>query len=73
MLHLYPARHLHHTGGGRPAIVVGLTEERQPHLTIEAGPGETFDDADLVRYLNPKECRALAAMLWHVAEEAERR
>lgn len=70
MLHLYPTSH--RGGGGRPAIVVSC-DEGQPTLTVEAAAGETFDDKDIDRWLSPEECRALAAMLWHAAEEAERR
>ena len=71
MLHLYPESA--NRAGRRTAITVSLSDERQPVLTLEAEPGETFDDADVDRWLSPEECRALAAMLWHAAEEAERR
>lgn len=65
----------HRYSGGRPEISVDLDDDHGTTvvLTIEAGPGETLDDRDLDRHLLPAEARALAAMLWHQADQAERR
>jgi hypothetical protein len=64
----------HRYSGGRPEISVDLDDDHGTTvvLTIEAGPGETFDDRDLWRSLTPTEARELAAMLWHQADAAER-
>jgi hypothetical protein len=64
----------HQSSGGRPEISVDLDDDHGTTvvLTIEAEPGETFDDRDLWRSLTPAEARALAAMLWHQADAAER-
>jgi hypothetical protein len=62
----------HRYNGGRPEISVELDDDNAVRLSIEAGPGETFDDRDLDRSLTPAEARALAAMLWHQADQAER-
>lgn len=72
MMHLRPEAHRY--TGGRPEISVDLDDEYGATviLSIEAGPGETFDDRDLDRTLTPAEARALAAMLWHQADMAER-
>ena len=72
MMFLRPEAHRYN--GGRPEISVELDDDHGTAvvLTIEAGPGETFDDRDLDRTLTPAEARALAAMLWHQADAAER-
>lgn len=54
-------------------LTVGINAERTiVELTVSAEAGETNEDEDLVRELQPSEARALAAALWHFAEEAER-
>lgn len=71
MMFLRPEAHQY--TGGRPEITVEPAEDRGAILlTIEAGPGETLEDRDLWRELSPAEARALAAMLWHQADMAER-
>lgn len=42
-------------------------------LTLDPLPVETLDDRPVDRILTPEEARALAAVLWHVADEQERR
>jgi hypothetical protein len=70
VMFLRPEAHAY--AGNLPEISVDV-EEANVVLTIEAGPGETLEDADLWRYLTPAEARGLAAMLWHQADMAERR
>lgn len=72
MMFLRPEAHAY--AGHRPEISVDVDDQgANVVLTIEAGPGETLEDADLWRYLTPAEARGLAAMLWHQADMAERR
>lgn len=72
MMFLRPEAHRY--TGGRPEISVELDDDHGTTvvLVIEAGPGETLDDRDLWRTLTAPEARALAAMLWHQADMAER-
>ena len=73
---LRPQAHQYSPAGAttvRPEISVDLAEDRGAILlTIEPGPGETLDDRDLWRELLPEEARALAAMLNHQADRADR-
>lgn len=62
----------HRYSGGRPEISVEVDDDYAVRLSIEAEPGETFDDRDLDRTLTTTEARELAAMLWHHADQAER-
>lgn len=64
----------HQSSGHRPEISVEPVDDGSGvRLTIEAEAGETFDDRDVDRILTPDEARELAAMLWHHADELERR
>lgn len=73
---LRPQAHQYSPAGAanvRPEISVDLAEDRGAILlTIEAGPCETLEDRDLWRELLPDEARALAAMLNHQADRADR-
>lgn len=56
-----------------PTIAVEQDEDTGVRVTLEPLPTETFDDRDVDRSLTAPEARELAAMLWHHAEEADRR
>lgn len=73
MIRIAPEAH-RSTRGDNAQISVELDDDagRTVRLVVEAEPGETFDDRDVDRYLTAPEARALAAMLWHFAEMAER-
>lgn len=73
MIRIAPEGH-RSTRGDNAEISVELddAEGRNVRLVVEPEPGETFDDRDVDRYLTPPEARALAAMLWHFADQAER-
>lgn len=77
MMILRPEAHRYTPRGDQqiaPEISVDLDDDHGTTvvLSIVAGPGETFDDLDLDRTLTPAEARALAAMLWHQADQADR-
>jgi len=82
-MHLRPSYHTGEYGygrapAGRSAAGPEITVEREDEgpgvtLTLEPLPAETFDDRDVNRTLTPNEARELAAMLWHHANEQERR
>lgn len=55
---------------GVARLTVDLDDDRYVRLSVDAEPGETFDDRDVDRQLLPAEARALAAALWHYAGEA---
>lgn len=56
-------------GDNGPGITVDLIEGRDIYLDFEP---ETADDTQVHRTLIPDEARALAAILVHFADEAER-
>jgi hypothetical protein len=85
MLRLTPSAHRdeYHYGrcpdgravGTGPQFSVGLSEDEPDgyvHLTLDPHHAETIDDRDIDRLLVAAEARALAAALWHFADEAER-
>lgn len=73
MIRIAPEAHRSHRGDNAE-ISVELDDDggHTVRLVVEAEPSETFDDRDVDRYLTPPEARALAAMLWHFADQAER-
>lgn len=71
MMSLRPTNY-RHSDHRRAWVDVELDDDNAVRLTIKAQPGETFDDRDVARALLPDEARALAAMLWHYADEARR-
>ena len=71
-MHLRPA--YHHSITGDAEITVEQEEDGPGvTMTLEPEPSETFDDAPISRTLTSSEARELAAMLWHHADEADRR
>ena len=73
MIRIAPEAHRSSTGDNA-TITVELDDDggHTVRLVLEAEAGETFDDRDVDRYLTAPEARALAAMLVHFAEQAER-
>lgn len=66
-------RPLNYSSTSRPTPEISVdTDEGYVDLTLESDTGETFDDRNISRTLDPSEARALAAMLWHFADMAER-
>lgn len=64
--------------GGRSAVGPELSVDRDEEgfhveINLDPLPCETFDDRDVTRYLTTDEARELAAMLWHHADELDRR
>lgn len=82
-MHLRPSYHAGEYSYGRapagrstagPELTVAREDDGSGvTLTLEPLPAETFDDRDVIRTLTPDEARELAAMLWHHANEQERR
>lgn len=57
-----------------PEITVEQEEDGPGiNLILDPGHAETLDDRDIIRGLTSAEARELAGMLWHHAEEADRR
>lgn len=74
MLTIKPEDHRSGSRGRHLAISVDFADASpRVELHLEAADGETFDDSDVDRYLTPDEARALAAALWHIADEVDRR
>lgn len=83
-MHIRPDYHKDEYGHGRapagrhdgfgPEISVEQEEDGSGvTIILDPLPAETFDDRDVSRTLTSPEARELAAMLWHHAEEADRR
>lgn len=83
-MHIRPNNH--RTAYQFGTVPDGYSAAAGPELTVEqeddgAGvmlildplPGETLEDRQIDRLLTSPEARELAAMLWHHAEEADRR
>ena len=83
-MHIRPEQHASEYQHGRAPD--GYSAATGPELTVEQmedGPGvamildpmptETLEDREVTRYLTSPEARELAAMLWHHADEADRR